>query len=226
MATLNVTDGLLQDSLTLTKKTGTTITLSTNGTYVDKNIKFTLGVRDISGSIGGSASAGKATAVIANTNSMENTTNTEPSGTAGSDYWEVKATATGTAGEYTPKYTVNTSGWLESTVTGSAKTVSVTSDSTGKSLYIGKAVGIVDMVPGNGSCDYDSSSSENVTTSDTNTSGVKVVFTGSGSVSAVAKITTAGYTSVNNSFATSNSTSSNSVPATKYITGITLTNGK
>jgi hypothetical protein len=92
------------------------------------------------------------------------------------------------------------------------------------SKNLGKAVGSIDMVPGNGSCSYDSSSSTNVTVSDTNTSGVKVVFTGSGSVSAVAKITTAGYTPTNTSFATGTSTSSNSIPATKYITGVTLTN--
>ena len=46
MATLSEIDGLLQGSLTLTKKTGTTITLPTNGTYVDKDIKITLGVQE------------------------------------------------------------------------------------------------------------------------------------------------------------------------------------
>jgi hypothetical protein len=120
MATLSIADGQYQSSINLTKKSGTVLSLPTSGKYVDKNINFTLGVRDISGSIGGSASAGTATAAIANTNSMANIATTKPSGTAGTDYWEVKATATGTAGSYIPKYTVNTSGWLESTVTGSA----------------------------------------------------------------------------------------------------------
>lgn len=92
----------------------------------------------VSGSIGGSASGGSATAAIANTNSM-NTITTLTGLTAGTDYWQVKATATGSAGSYTPKYTVSTAGWIASTVTGTAQTVSVSSDSTGQSLYIPKA---------------------------------------------------------------------------------------
>ena len=92
----------------------------------------------VSGSIGGSASGGSATAAIANTNSIA--TISDISGkTAGTDYWQIKATATGSAGSYTPKYTVNTAGWIGSTVTGTAQSVSVSSDTTGKSLYIPKA---------------------------------------------------------------------------------------
>lgn len=95
-------------------------------------------IKTVSGSIGGSASGGSATAAIANTNSMA--TITDISGkTAGTDYWQVKATATGSAGSYTPKYTVSTAGWIGSTVTGTAQSVSVSSDSTGKSIYIPKA---------------------------------------------------------------------------------------
>lgn len=95
-------------------------------------------VRAVSGSIGGSAASGFATAVITNTNSV-NTITDLTNKTAGTDYWQIKATATGAAGSYTPKYTVNTSGWLASTVTGSAQSVSVSSDTTGKSIYIPKA---------------------------------------------------------------------------------------
>lgn len=95
-------------------------------------------VRAVDGSIGGSASNGSATAVITNTNNINTITNITNK-TAGTDYWQIKATATGTAGSYTPKYTVSTSGWIASTVTGSAQTVSVSSDSTGQSLYIPKA---------------------------------------------------------------------------------------
>ena len=95
-------------------------------------------VRAVSGSIGGSAASGSATAVITNTDSV-NTITDLTNKTAGTDYWQIKATATGTAGSYTPKYTVNTSGWLASTVNGTAQTVSVNSDSTGKSIYIPKA---------------------------------------------------------------------------------------
>ena len=95
-------------------------------------------VKAVSGSIGGSASGGSATAVITNTDSV-NTISDITNKTAGTDYWQIKATATGTAGSYTPKYTVSTAGWIASTVTGTAQTVSVSSDSTGQSLYIPKA---------------------------------------------------------------------------------------
>lgn len=95
-------------------------------------------IKTVSGSIGGSASGGSATAAIANTNSMATITDITGK-TAGTDYWQVKATATGAAGSYTPKYTVSTAGWIGSTVTGTAQSVSVSSDSTGKSIYIPKA---------------------------------------------------------------------------------------
>ena len=93
----------------------------------------------VNGSIGGSAASGSATAAITNTNSM-NTITDLTNKTAGTDYWQIKATATGTAGSYTPKYTVSTAGWIASTVTGTAQSVSVSNDSTGKSIYIPKAV--------------------------------------------------------------------------------------
>ena len=112
--------------------------LSTAGSLLDRNIELDIDTVAVSGTIGGSATAGTATAVINNVNTL-NATTTEPSGTAGSDYWEIKATATGTAGGYTPKYTVSSAGWLHDTVTGSQTNVSVTADSTGKSLYIPKA---------------------------------------------------------------------------------------
>lgn len=93
--------------------------LITSGTFLDRNIGVEIITPAISGSIGGSASAGSTTASITNVDSISATTTT-PSGTAGTDYWRIKATATGTAGFYTPKYTVTNAGWLASTVNGSA----------------------------------------------------------------------------------------------------------
>lgn len=95
-------------------------------------------IKNVSGSICGSASGGSATAAISNVNSM-NTIADISGKTAGTDYWAVKATATGSAGSYTPKYTVSTAGWISSDVTGSAQTVAVSSDTAGKSIYIPKA---------------------------------------------------------------------------------------
>lgn len=95
-------------------------------------------VAPVSGSIGGSASSGKATAAISNVNNI-NTVSNLSGLTAGTDYFTVKATATGTAGGYTPKYTVTTPGYIGSTVTGTKQTVSVSSDATGQSIHIPKA---------------------------------------------------------------------------------------
>jgi hypothetical protein len=77
------------------------------------------------------------------------------------------------------------------------------------------------MTPDGGSCSY--STNTNLTVSDTDTSGVSISFIGSGKVKATAKITTGGYAPQNNSFATGASTSSgNSSPAKKYITGASI----
>ena len=95
-------------------------------------------VADVVGTIGGTPANGSASAVITNTNSMA--TITDLTGKrAGTDYWQVNATATTTNGGYTPQYTVNTPGWIASTVPGTKQTVSVTADSTGQSIYIPKA---------------------------------------------------------------------------------------
>ena len=102
----------------------------------------TASINNVTGSIGGSASAGSATAAIANTDSMR--TVASPSGTAGTDYFRVKATATGSNGSYTPKYTVTTGGYIGSDVTGTAQTVSVSSDTTGQTINIPKATFTVD----------------------------------------------------------------------------------
>ena len=117
-------------------------TTSTGAGYVPANT--TVGtVGTVSGSIGGSATSGKATAAISNVHNM-NTLASTTGRTAGTDYFTVKATATGTAGGYTPKYTVNTAGYIGSTVTGTNQTVSVSGDSTGKSIHIPRAVFEVD----------------------------------------------------------------------------------
>lgn len=99
-------------------------------------------------------------------------------------------------------------GWVAS---GTKGTITVSG-----SAYVPAAAGSITMTAGSGSV-----TGSNATLSSTNTSNVSV--TGKGSVSATAKITTAGYTPTNTSFATGASTSSNG--STKYITGITLGKG-
>lgn len=117
--------------------TGSVTGTATAKTSAKDSSVYYIPITSCEGSIGGNASGGSATAAITNVNNI-NTVST-PSGTAGTDYWQIKATAIGSNGSYTPKYTVTTAGWLPSTVTGSAQTVSVSSDTTGKSLYIPKA---------------------------------------------------------------------------------------
>ena len=115
-----------------------TANLMTSGTFLDRNIGIKITTPSVNGSIGGSITNGTATANIANVNNITTITNITGK-TAGIDYWAIKATATGTAGSYTPKYTVSSAGWLASTVNGAAQTVNVTSDTTGQLLYIPKA---------------------------------------------------------------------------------------
>ena len=120
------TAGYAPTSLTGSVSVSGTATAKTSAK--DSSVYY-IPITSASGSIGGSASAGKATAAISNVDSIA--TVSSPSGTAGTDYWAIKATATGTAGSYTPKYTVSTAGWIPSTVTGTAQSVSVTADTTG-----------------------------------------------------------------------------------------------
>lgn len=86
-----------------------------------------------------------------------------------------------------------------------------------KDIEIPRAVASVTMTKGNGAL-----SQQNVTFSDSNTSGVSV--TGSGSVSATAKVTAEGYVPQTNSLASGASTASNEL--TKYITKVQVPNGK
>lgn len=88
-------------------------------------------------SLSGTTTAGKASGVITNMDNMN--TISSATGTAGADYFRVAATATGTAGSCTPSMRVTSAGYVSSNTTGSAVSVSVTGDTTGKKLYIPKA---------------------------------------------------------------------------------------
>lgn len=151
----------------------------------------TLQLDNVNGSLGGTASAGSASAIINNINNI-NTTNS-PTGTAGTDYWQIKATATGSNGSYTPKYTVTTAGWLESTVNGIAQTIIVNGDTTGQSLYIPKAT--MTVAGTNAVSPTASITGAQTTLVITNNSGISVTATGGGtaSVTAIATTNAAGY---------------------------------
>lgn len=97
-------------------------------------------IRAASTTLGGSTTTnGKASAAITNTNNINTITNLTNK-TAGTDYWEIKATASiSTTPKFTPSLTLNTTGWLATAPTGTATNVTVNGDTTGKSLYIPKA---------------------------------------------------------------------------------------
>lgn len=95
-------------------------------------------------------------------------------------------------------------------------------NSTASRIYIPEAVGSITLTPGSGSCTYNSTSSVNVVVSDTDTSGIAITFDGSGEVEGLAQVTTAGYTPINNSFASTSAVASRTSSTTKYITGVTL----
>ena len=195
----SIDDNTMGDEISITKQTRT-VTLSTKEKYTPKNIQLTLNVRSAEGTLGGDATEGAATAKIeavsySGTGKTNLTTSTStPSGTAGVNYWQIKATATGTAGGYTPKYTISTSGWINSTVNGTKQGVSVSSDTTGKSLYIPKASMTVagsNVVSPSASV----TGTTNIVYMNSTDNGIAVTATGGGTASVTATATTddAGY---------------------------------
>lgn len=128
-----------------------------------------------------------------------------------------------TAG-YAAKNTTGTNG-SSIPVTPTTKIVKSGTTNIAATIYIPAAVGTVTMTKGAGSCSLLSSTNVEASTT-TNNSGVSITCRGSGSVSATAKITTAGYAPTTSSFATGQSTSSNTADQIIHINGVTLTKGK
>lgn len=154
------------------------------------------------------------------TNTITTTMNTSNATTA----YYIDATAVGSATRTAVTYT-NDAGVIAAHAGATALSApeeDVDISSTADRVYIPAAVGAVNMTAGTGVCTYNGTNSANVTVSDTNTSGVAIAFSGSGSASATAAITTAGYAAETTSFAEGTSTSSSTVTATKYLTGVTL----
>lgn len=125
-----------------------TPTFSGAGTYYGKVV-----VGAVNASLDGSTTTeGQATAAITaisytttGTSNLNYTTTTPVSGTAGEDYWQIKATANiTTIPQFTPSLTLTTAGWMTSAPTGNATNVTVNEDLTGQSLYIPKATFAVD----------------------------------------------------------------------------------
>lgn len=91
------------------------------------------------GSFTAETTSGTASAVISNTNNMRTITDLSNK-TAGTDYFQVKATATAGNASFIPKYTISSAGWISAaTYSGSSAAISVSADNNGKSVYIPKA---------------------------------------------------------------------------------------
>lgn len=125
-----------------------TPTFNGAGTYYGKVV-----VGSVNASLSGSTTTdGKATAAIAatsytasGTSNLNCQTTAPASGTAGSDYWQIKATASiTTTPKFTPSLTLTTAGWMSTAPSGTATDVTVNGDSTGSSIYIPKATFDVD----------------------------------------------------------------------------------
>ena len=122
-----------------------------------------------------------------------------------------------TNGTHTATATIGTAGWISAgskSTTAEAIGVSVSGAGT---VYIPTAAGSVTMTAGSGVL----TKGTGITTATSDTYSCGFSLSGKGSVSATAKITTAGYTPTNTSFATGASTSSNA-STTEYITQLTI----
>lgn len=127
------------DNIQLTVQNGKTVYPSLSEQVAVAADRYTTGEVKVApmgvakGSLGGSPSSGAATAKIsypANSHILSSAP------TDGSSYITIKATAEGTNGGYTPEYNVTQAGYVGTTLTGEKQTVNVTSDTTGKSVYI------------------------------------------------------------------------------------------
>lgn len=145
-----------------------------------------------------------------------------PSGTDGEDYWTITPSGTVTA-----KGTSTASGWANIITAGYIPVGGLYFTSTimditpniyrGTARYIPKAVGSTTCAGGNLTW-----TNGNAIIDTTSTNGVEIKVKRE-DVIATSKITTAGYTPTNDSFSTETLSEATD---TKYITGVTLTNGK
>lgn len=164
---------------------------------------------------GGVVSGSSTTSITTNMATIQDDTTT--------DYY-IDASSVGSANRTAVTYT-NYAGVIAAHTGATASAIpasNATINSQADRVYIPAAVGAVNMTAGNGDCQYNTTNSINVYVSDTNTSGVAIGFSGAGTVSAVASITSAGYAPQTNSFATGTSTQSQTADAIKYLTGIKL----
>ena len=196
--------------ITLTKQTGTVLTLQTEGNYVATDVSFDLAVRD-----------GAATVTVASTDASIESDATSRNI---SDIFGTKATTAPDTGYYmkvgasgTGSSTVVTAGWLDA---GSLGTASATN-----SFYFPVSVATATVSGTNTVTPSASVAGTNVTLSNTN-NGVSITATGGGTASASVTATgnSAGYAPSGVQIGSGTvAASSETTTATSYISGVTLT---
>lgn len=197
-------------NITISKKTGTVLTLSTDDSYVEKDIELTLGVQSgvavYSATADADIASGSTSGGTNISSSIGTKTTTEPT----SGYFlKVNASGSGTG-------TVTTAGWFD---TGAS-----TPATASETKYF-PVDGATASVSGTNTVTPSASiSGSNVTLSNTN-NGIAVTATGGGtaSASATATSTGAGYVPDNTQMASGTiNASSLTTTASSYISGVTL----
>ena len=209
MATLTSGDALT-GTITISKRLGTLLTLSTDDKFVDKDIQFEINAQSAAvAAVSATADASvESTSGSGSGVNISNVIGTKSTTEPSSGYYvRVKATGSGS-------YSVTTPGWIDSGA----------SASTDETVYFPVDAGAASVSGSNTVTPSASISGSNVTLSNTN-NGVSVTATGGGtaSASAVATTTAAGYVPNNTQLGSATINASNaSTQASSFISGVTI----
>ena len=194
--------------ITLSKKTGTTLTLNTNKKYVNDNVFFDIDVQSGAGTVT-IASTDASIESDASGRNISGIVGTKGSSAPSSGYYlKINASGTGSSA-------VTTAGWLD---TGSIGTASATG-----SFYFPIDSATASVSGTNTVTPSASVSGSNVTLSNTN-NGISITAQGGGTASAsvAATSTAAGYIPNNTQLATGTVQGNASTSASSYISGVNL----
>ena len=213
MATLTPSANGMLGTITLTKKTGTLLTLATDDTYVDDDIQFTIGVQS------GAGAAGSASADA----SVEPTDDSSVGGTNVYSAIGTKQSTEPTSGYYirigasaTGNSQITTPGWLDA---GNLQAASATA-----TVFYPVDEAQATLTGTNTVTPSASVTGSNVTLSNTN-NGISVTATGGGTARAAVSgsVSSSGFAMSGDSLGNANiDASSATTTAQSYISGVTL----
>ena len=213
MATLTPSANGMLGSITLTKQTGTLLTLATDDTYVDDDIQFTIGVQS------GAGAAGSASADA----NVESTDDSSVGGTNVYSAIGTKQSTEPTSGYYirigasaTGNSQITTAGWLDA---GSLQAASATA-----TVFYPVDAAQATLTGTNTVTPSASVTGSNVTLSNTN-NGISVTATGGGTARAAVSgaVSGSGFALAGDSLGNANiDASSATTTAQTYISGVTI----